>query len=68
MAYHRTPYLKTNEVAASLQISQRTLYAWLKAGKIPEPERNPLNGHRQWTLNDVESIRAAIMAAHEVRR
>ena len=37
MAYKRTPYLKTHEVAEALGISLGTVYNWLNAGKIAEP-------------------------------
>ena len=56
-APRRREYLKTHEVAESLDISLATLYNWLREGRIPEPERNPLTKYRQWTVKDVELIR-----------
>jgi DNA-binding transcriptional MerR regulator len=50
-------YLNTGQVAEILGITKRTLKNWLKAKWIPEPERNPANRYRRWTLNDVEAIR-----------
>ncbi len=57
------PHLKTSEVAAVLGVSLQTLYNWLRAGRIPEPERNPLTGYRLWTPRDVERIRQTILEA-----
>lgn len=50
-------FLRSAEVAEALGITKRTLKNWLRAGKIPEPERNPSNRYRQWTLQDIEAIR-----------
>jgi DNA-binding transcriptional MerR regulator len=33
---------------------------WLRAEKIPEPERNQVNRYRRWTAQDVERIRLSI--------
>ncbi len=60
MAYKRTPYLKTHEVAEALGISLGTIYNWLNSGKIAEPQRNPISRHREWTVHDVEVIRAIV--------
>ena len=61
MRYQRTPFLKTREVADLLGVSLTTVYNWLKAGRIPEPRRNPLSRHRLWTPLDVDLIRAVIL-------
>jgi DNA-binding transcriptional MerR regulator len=50
-------YLSTGQVAEILGITKKTLKNWLKAELIPEPERNPMNRYRRWTLQDIESIR-----------
>jgi DNA-binding transcriptional MerR regulator len=50
-------YLNTGQVAEILGVTKRTLKNWLKAKWIPEPERNPANQYRRWTLQDVEAIR-----------
>jgi len=51
------PYLRTGQVAEILGVSKKTLKNWLKASLIPEPQRNPMNRYRRWTLQDVEAIR-----------
>jgi len=51
------PYLNTGQVAEILGITKKTLKNWLKASLIPEPQRNPMNRYRLWTLQDIESIR-----------
>ena len=51
------PYLSTGQVAEILGITKKTLKNWLKANLVPEPQRNPMNGYRRWTLQDIESIR-----------
>jgi DNA-binding transcriptional MerR regulator len=54
------PYLKSQEVADVLGITKRTLMNWLRAEKIPEPERNQANRYRRWTAQDVQRIRQII--------
>ena len=54
------PYLKSQEVADVLGITKRTLMNWLRAEKIPEPERNQTNRYRRWTAQDVQRIRQII--------
>lgn len=49
--------LGSNDVAGVLGISKKTLKNWLRVGKIPEPQRDPNNNYRIWTLQDVENIR-----------
>jgi DNA-binding transcriptional MerR regulator len=51
------PYLTTGQVAEILGITKKTLKNWLKASLIPEPNRNPINRYRRWTLQDIEGIR-----------
>jgi DNA-binding transcriptional MerR regulator len=51
------PYLKTGQVAEILGITKKTLKNWLKSELIFEPERNPSNRYRRWTLQDVEGVR-----------
>lgn len=51
------PYLSTGQVAEVLGITKKTLKNWLKSSLIPEPQRNPMNRYRRWTLQDIESIR-----------
>jgi DNA-binding transcriptional MerR regulator len=49
--------LRSEEVATVLGVTKRTLKNWLRAGKILEPQRDPNNNYRVWTLQDVETIR-----------
>lgn len=50
-------YLKSRQVASVLGVSLNTIYRWLKAGRIPEPYRNPENNYRLWTTEDIQLIR-----------
>jgi DNA-binding transcriptional MerR regulator len=50
-------FLRSAEVAAALGVSKVTLKAWLRDGKIQEPSRDPNNGYRLWTPQDVVAIR-----------
>jgi DNA-binding transcriptional MerR regulator len=54
------PYLRSQEVADVLGITKRTLMNWLRAERIPEPERNQANRYRRWTAQDVDRIRQII--------
>jgi DNA-binding transcriptional MerR regulator len=49
--------LRSEEVATILGVTKRTLKNWLRAGKILEPQRDPNNNYRVWTLQDLETIR-----------
>ena len=51
------PYLRTAEVADILRVTKKTLKNWLQKEFIAEPQRNPSNGYRQWTLEDIEAVR-----------
>jgi len=51
------PYLRTAEVADILRVTKRTLKNWLRREFIPEPQRNPSNQYRLWTLEDIEAAR-----------
>jgi hypothetical protein len=50
-------FLKSAEVAEALGVSKVTLKTWLRDGRIPEPARDPRNGYRLWTAQDVDTIR-----------
>ena len=54
-------YMTTTEVARILGVSTQTIYNWLRAGKISEPERNPLTTYRKWTVKDVDMVRTSIL-------
>lgn len=58
-------YLKSRQVAQILGVSLNTIYRWLKAGKIPEPYRNPENNYRIWTSEDIQQIRYRLMSNEE---
>jgi len=58
-------YLKTRQVARILGVSLNTLYRWLKAEKISEPNRDPVNNYRLWTAEDVDRIRQQLVMEHE---
>ena len=58
-------YLTTAQVAEVLGVSKKTVKNWLRAEWIPEPQRNPLNRYRQWTLQDIEAVRQIL---HERNR
>jgi len=62
-----TAYLRTGQVAEILGITKKTLKNWLKAEWIPEPERNPANRYRRWTLQDVEAVRRILSERNQVR-
>lgn len=49
--------ITTEQVAKILGISKRTLKTWLQNGRVSEPDRNPKNNYRIWTLADVDAIR-----------
>ena len=53
-------FLRSGEVAQALGVSKVTLKAWLRGGKVPEPARDPRNGYRLWTPQDVDTIRRTI--------
>ena len=59
MADYRSASQKitTEQVANILGVSKRTLKTWLQNGKVPEPERNPKNNYRVWSLAEVDAIR-----------
>jgi DNA-binding transcriptional MerR regulator len=54
-------YMNTSEVASVLGVTTQTIYNWLKAEKIGEPQRNPITKRRHWTPQDVERIRETMM-------
>jgi excisionase family DNA binding protein len=45
-------YVKTAEAAEILGVSQNTLRAWTKSGKIPV-RRNPVNGYRLFSRREL---------------
>ena len=54
-------------MAEVLGVTKKTIKNWLKSQLIPEPERNPVNRYRRWTLQDVEAIRRILSQRNQVR-
>jgi excisionase family DNA binding protein len=52
-------FLKTAKAAEFLGVSQNTLRAWAKAGKIPV-RRNPANGYRLFKKSDLDKFLAKL--------
>ena len=61
------PYLRTAEVADILRVTKRTLKNWLRREVIPEPQRNPSNRYRLWTLGDIEAARRLLQERNSAR-
>ncbi len=49
---------RSQEVADIVGVTKKTLLNWLKAKKIPEPERNENNNYRIWTAEDIALIQS----------
>ena len=49
--------LTTNEVAKLFDLPLHTIYNWLRYKKIPEPDRDPDNGYRLWSSDQIQAIR-----------
>src|ERR1700760_3655544 len=47
----------TSEIASQFGVSKKTILNWLKAQRIPEPERHPITKYRLWTEMDIALIR-----------
>ena len=48
------------EVADLLGLYRGTVINYEKKGIFPEPKRNPINGYREYTEEDIESLRHTI--------
>ncbi len=48
------------EVARLLGIYRGTVINYEKKGVFPQPRRNPINGYREYTEEDIESLRRII--------
>jgi len=46
-----------NDVVKILEISKNTYYNWEKAGKVPEPKRDPMSNYRYWTIEDLKKLK-----------
>jgi DNA-binding transcriptional MerR regulator len=60
MATREPQFYTSGKVARILGITKRTLLNWIASEKIPAPPANPQNGYLQWTVADVETIRAIL--------
>ena len=47
----------SQEVAAILGITRRTLYNWEKAGKIPKGKRDRMSNYRIYTEADIKKLK-----------
>lgn len=59
MSEKLSDYLKTAEAAEFLGVSQNTLRAWAKEGKIPV-RVNPVNGYRLFRQKDLQAFLDAV--------
>jgi MerR family transcriptional regulator, light-induced transcriptional regulator len=57
--------IRTNAAAVMLGVSPNTLRSWERRYGFPHPRRSP-GGHRQYALNEVESLRATLAETHNV--
>lgn len=48
--------ISTQDLAHMLKICKRTLYRWETAKKIPAALRDPMNGYRYYTDEDLKKI------------
>lgn len=65
MARH---HLTTRQVARLVGVSLNTIYRWLKDERIDEPNRDPENNYRLWTVQDVEQIRFRSLNMERIAR
>jgi predicted site-specific integrase-resolvase len=56
----RPHILSSSQLAERLGISKRTLDRWIKDGRIPEPNRNPHNDWRFWTMQEAIEIEESL--------
>ncbi len=57
--------IRTNAAAVMLGISPNTLRSWERRYGFPKPHRSA-GGHRQYSLNDIEALRATMAETHNV--
>jgi MerR family transcriptional regulator, light-induced transcriptional regulator len=57
--------IRTNAAAVMLGVSPNTLRSWERRYGFPRPRRSP-GGHRQYALNEIESLRATLAETHNV--
>jgi predicted site-specific integrase-resolvase len=52
----RRPRLKTTEVAEMFGVTRITLQRWMRAGKIPQPARDPDTNWPIWQQPELDAI------------
>jgi DNA-binding transcriptional MerR regulator len=57
--------IRTNAAAVMLGVSPNTLRSWERRYGFPRPRRSQ-GGHRQYTLNEIESLRSTLAETHNV--
>jgi DNA-binding transcriptional MerR regulator len=57
--------IRTNAAAVMLGVSPNTLRSWERRYGFPQPHRSP-GGHRQYSLNEVESLKQTLAETHNV--
>jgi DNA-binding transcriptional MerR regulator len=57
--------IRTNAAAVMLGVSPNTLRSWERRYGFPRPRRTP-GGHRQYSLTEIESLRATLAETHNV--
>jgi DNA-binding transcriptional MerR regulator len=57
--------IRTNAAAVMLGVSPNTIRSWERRYGFPRPRRTP-GGHRQYALNEVESLRVTLAETHNV--
>lgn len=57
MIANGTKKYTVQEVANILSIYRGTVINYEKKGIFPEPRRNPINGYREYTEDDVDTLR-----------
>ncbi len=57
--------IRTNAAAVMLGVSPNTLRSWERRYGFPQPHRSP-GGHRQYSLNEIESLRQTLAETHNV--
>jgi MerR family transcriptional regulator, light-induced transcriptional regulator len=57
--------IRTNAAAVMLGVSPNTLRSWERRYGFPQPHRSP-GGHRQYSLNEIESLKQTLAETHNV--
>lgn len=57
--------IRTNAAAVMLGVSPNTLRSWERRYGFPVPHRSP-GGHRQYSLDEIDSLRATLAETHNV--